>query len=543
MRDAARRAAIQIRAVAPRDAVLRISAGRERDETNSSQTAFQQSSLTEVWDEAERASFDALKALGTAKGQVQRELKEAEHLASMAESVVKLAQKELEGARQVVEELLLGGQQTSDGAAVARISDAILPGNGSGPQSVAHSTDSRPEDSVAFVQEEVSEFGIQEVSDDPHSEDDSPFALEDGLPEIVEGTAIQETPPEPAGQVGASASGGRDVGQSLFQKSSAIIGAIASMTRSDGARELPKDLFGEAAPDRSASQPPARKERSPKPVQRRGMPVAEAWAKRRVDPSAWEVEEVTEEALKRDLAELRQSLVDIRRSADKARAAGPFDQAPLTAAETDALKVPETAGSGGNGPHQGSKPEPSDPSATLEEDFSAAASPPDGGSDLDKRFQTLASLLADDLQGASPPAVEAPAPNEERPPSDGLIVQPQSRRGRPLQLDGAKLDAAPPVPDMGTLGDLPATYTGRLKVVFAPCPDSTMLGAFWQTMEAVVGAGKITTGQPLPGGAGYEFTLNLGHEVLIVEDLRSRIPQSELMATDRDTLTIWWAQS
>ena len=77
IRDAARRAAIQIRAVAPRDAVLRISAGRERDQTNSAQTAFQQSALSEVWDEAERASFDALNALGTAKGQVQRELKEA----------------------------------------------------------------------------------------------------------------------------------------------------------------------------------------------------------------------------------------------------------------------------------------------------------------------------------------------------------------------------------------------------------------------------------------------------------------------------------
>ena len=234
------------------------------------------------------------------------------------------------------------------------------------------------------------------------------------------------------------------------------------------------------------------------------MPIAEAWAKRRVDPSAQEVEEVTEDALKRDLAELRQSLVDIRKSADKARAAGPFDRAPLTASEmdseTDALKLPETADSGGNGTDQGSKPEPSDPSATLDQGFSAAASPPDVGGDLDKRFQTLSSLLADDLQGASPPAVEAPAPDEERPPSGGLIVQPQSPLGRPLQLDGAKLDGAPPVPDVGTLGDLPATYTGRLKVVFAPCPDSTMLGAFWQTMEAVVGAGKVTTGQPLPGG-------------------------------------------
>ena len=321
IRDAARRAAIQIRAVAPRDAVLRISAGRERDQTNSAQTAFQQSALSEVWDEAERASFDALNALGTAKGQVQREIKEAEHLASMAESVVELAQKELEGARQVVEELLLGGQQTSDGAGVARISDAILPGDRSEPQSVRHSTDGRPEDSVDIVQGEVSETGIQEGSEDPHSEEDSPLALGEGeglTDEIVGGTAIQETPPEPADQAEASATGGRDVGQSLFQKSSAIIGAIASPTRSHGARELRKGLFGKAAPDQSASQPPAQEERSPKTVQRRGMPIAEAWAKRRVDPSAQEVEEVTEEALKRDLAELRQSLVDIRKSADKA---------------------------------------------------------------------------------------------------------------------------------------------------------------------------------------------------------------------------------
>ena len=394
---------------------------------------------------------------------------------------MELAQKELEGARQVVEELLLGGQQTSDGPGIARISDAILPGDRSEPQSVRHSTDGRPEDSVDIVQGEVSETGIQEGSEDPHSEEDSPLALGEGegegeglTDEIVGGTAIQETPPEPADQAEASATGGRDVGQSLFQKSSAIIGAIASPTRSHGARELRKGLFGKAAPDQSASQPPAQEERSPKTVQRRGMPIAETWAKRRVDPSAQEVEEVTEEALKRDLAELRQSLVDIRKSADKARAAGPFDRAPLTASEmdseTDALKVPETADSGGNGTDQGSKPEPSDPSATLDQGFSAAASPPDVGGDLDKRFQTLSSLLADDLQGASPPAVEAPAPDEERPPSGGLIVQPQSPLGRPLQLDGAKLDGAPPVPDMGTLGDLPATYTGRLKVVFAPCP-------------------------------------------------------------------------
>ena len=47
--------------------------------------------------------------------------------------------------------------------------------------------------------------------------------------------------------------------------------------------------------------------------------------------------------------------------------------------------------------------------------------------------------------------------------------------------------------------------------------------------------------QPVEGGAGFEFVLELGNEVLAVQELKSRILHTKMVARGEDRLEIHWS--
>ena len=94
-------------------------------------------------------------------------------------------------------------------------------------------------------------------------------------------------------------------------------------------------------------------------------------------------------------------------------------------------------------------------------------------------------------------------------------------------------------PDCGLA--LPATFSGRLHVVFTPCPDAERLGLFWEVLDGLAGAGGIVDAHPTDSGAGFEFVLDLDSRVLVVEDLKRQIPHSQIMSPSSDRLDVNWS--
>ena len=76
----------------------------------------------------------------------------------------------------------------------------------------------------------------------------------------------------------------------------------------------------------------------------------------------------------------------------------------------------------------------------------------------------------------------------------------------------------------------PGTCTGRVSLVFLPCPDAVTLGSFWEVLDGIAGIGGVVDAQPLDDGSGFDFTLDLGDQVLEIENLMGRIPNSQIVA-------------
>jgi hypothetical protein len=83
------------------------------------------------------------------------------------------------------------------------------------------------------------------------------------------------------------------------------------------------------------------------------------------------------------------------------------------------------------------------------------------------------------------------------------------------------------------------TYSGVLHVVFTPAPaDLEALCSFWDVLEGAAGVGKVIAETPLADGTGYQFTVDLGSDVLQVSQLRSQNPRMEVAALAGDKLRI-----
>jgi len=145
-------------------------------------------------------------------------------------------------------------------------------------------------------------------------------------------------------------------------------------------------------------------------------------------------------------------------------------------------------------------------------------------------------------------APPSPIPPSPRPPGGGGKPKP------PEAAHGPERDQVGPLPgqrpkqetheaafEAGPSGALPTTFSGRLCLIVTPCPDADMLVSFLEALDKVVGVAKVADARPLSGGAEFQFLLNLGEQVMEVEELKKAIPQAELVPLAEDRLSIRWS--
>ena len=88
------------------------------------------------------------------------------------------------------------------------------------------------------------------------------------------------------------------------------------------------------------------------------------------------------------------------------------------------------------------------------------------------------------------------------------------------------------------ISDVPLaeSYTGILHIELTPASDPATLSFFWEVVDAVAGVGKVVSQTPTADGS--EFILDLGGDVLVLEQLKDRMPGSEIVAVGPDKLHI-----
>ena len=134
------------------------------------------------------------------------------------------------------------------------------------------------------------------------------------------------------------------------------------------------------------------------------------------------------------------------------------------------------------------------------------------------------------LQATPPVATSPPAPT----PAPVQSAQPPAPTPPPAQ------SSPPPAPTPPSAKSSPPadSYSGTLSVVLAPAADVGTLSFFWDVIDSVAGAGKVIAQTALANGSGHEFTLDLGNDVLVIEQLNRRIPGAVVSALGPDRLQI-----
>ena len=146
-------------------------------------------------------------------------------------------------------------------------------------------------------------------------------------------------------------------------------------------------------------------------------------------------------------------------------------------------------------------------------------------------------------QEKSPSVVPPPiAPVEGDSGPQSLPPEPETQYSRTETVPAAwpEMDPGPTTSEQVPLISPQETYSGRFSLVFTPCPDAEMLGHFWGVLDGLLGVGKVIDARPVNGGAEFEFTVDLGEEALVVDELRGSIPNAELVALGDESLRVNW---
>jgi len=130
----------------------------------------------------------------------------------------------------------------------------------------------------------------------------------------------------------------------------------------------------------------------------------------------------------------------------------------------------------------------------------------------------------------------------QQPPSFGVSIMPAppplDQQQMPQLIDWEGLAAQPGAWEAAPAEPLPATCSGRLSLVFTPCPDTETLGILWEALDRIAGVGGVVDARPHDEEAGFEFVLDLGNQILVVEELRGLIPHTRMVALGKDRLNI-----
>ena len=493
----ARRALERLAAVNPSHFAPTVAALRKLDEARKTQRALLTASQTDAWVEADRARIRAssgllktLSALSTAITWVGRELEEGNNLLAGAESLAESAQQEFKSAQASMKEFLLDGSEVQELLGMRGFSEQGLREkammDGGVPHQPLKSSD-MPQISSAAPGQEVMDTRLQgeEASIDRIAS--SP--LEDG-------------------DISASAIGNVGGAQELDEWSSELLKDLSSkpFEKPIGSTDFVGGPPGPSADGFVGNQrkpsetgdtfPPGSNDTSngaAKAWDMIGMRPGQHWP--RPNGSAGETEQISEEALKRELFDLRQSL------------------APFRASHDSVGGTPEAHGPSPEGldTEVGEQPTTPAPERTPER----RASPDNGQSELDTPF----------AKGPEYPVAES-----------GLAgIGTSSTLGEHAGPDGLPEAASA----SGTVAAPSVTDSRRLSLVFIPCPDSEQLGTLWEALDRIAGTGGIVDARPLGGDGGFEFILgDLDDETQIVEELRAQMPQAQILKLSENKLEV-----
>lgn len=89
----------------------------------------------------------------------------------------------------------------------------------------------------------------------------------------------------------------------------------------------------------------------------------------------------------------------------------------------------------------------------------------------------------------------------------------------------------------------PGSYPGAVSIIFTPSAAAATLSFFWDVMRSLVGVAQVADHTALERGSGYQFTLDLGSEVLALDRLRDDIPEAEFVDLGADRFRVQLAQT
>ena len=236
--------------------------------------------------------------------------------------------------------------------------------------------------------------------------------------------------------------------------------------------------------------------------------------------------------------ELQSALNEFLRSAEKPPAAPAGQEPPHTSMlPTEGLLLDNLDFSGTEPvePHQQPSNEearpPDSPKSTILPPVSAepplSAPQEEVGDDLFAQLrESLAGISSgEESAGTSPTDVKQESHVFEPPPDPERVagLQELSQRIEPASAP----DSSEPIP-------VAETYSGILYILVTPADEAT-LSFFWNVLDTVAGLGKVINAQtPLPDGSGHEFTLDLGREPLVLEQLMRQTPAAKIVAMAPD---------
>lgn len=481
-------------AINPRGLASQCARLREVEEVMKTQAALQRASHREAWDEADKtrqkATADILKvlmALKTAVVQVERELHEAANLPAVAESLKESAQDELRGAEAIRNELAILGREALNllGPEPGKEERPI-----SGPRQSSFGYDERQ---VAFAPGPAETPRLEGRT--PVFPDLDPQGLLAAAEEGVEAaTSVAwepvETQPSPSG----------DVDEDVAPQPQPVVEHV---------EPVPQPAVHQA------EAPP------PEPLQVIEIPPQ--------SPSGTAADE-------------------LRREMEAISLSGPIIQeVPPSVSRVPSEEL--------GGPVAGIEPDETLPGGAAQgliRELEALRSP---AGPLEGRASSAAEDLTNELAGLTGVS-PSPAPSEQAPPSmriesqsPGLAPVPEATPGSP-DLPRLAAAAAGGDPGPARLEDTPATdpvlvlpqsYTGRFYLMFSATLSQDSLESVWEFLEEVAGIGTIADMRLVSQDAGVQFTMALGAKELMIDELRRRIPNAELVPLGPDRLRVNWS--
>ena len=186
----------------------------------------------------------------------------------------------------------------------------------------------------------------------------------------------------------------------------------------------------------------------------------------------------------------------------------PFDNEVIPILDVESLRQP---------------PSPTEPSHVGAED--------EFGDDLlaQLRESLSSSHPTEEATEAPPSGITEEPPGSVPAPADG------GGPGYPGQMQSK---SPPSTASPSQFLPLAETYSGILHLVLTPAADSATLSFFWDVLDAAAGVGKVIAQTPLPDGTGHEFTLDLGSDVMVMEEMKRQIPGAVIEALGQDRLHV-----